>query len=178
MGNRDFGRGGGEGQTWTKKANFGCPVSLKIKNCLFLLKCLWWKFHQNWTVFEGVRTQELPKKSHFLDAELVRKPLNVMLIKLTRIIFIKSFTWQNFRVWLIGCQRAYAKSILEWAIKSAFWLNSYEHSDSSNNHNICYALPHIESLVKILYKLDLIWRNNPWKKITKVGQKKMLLALC
>ena len=82
----DFGHlQGGRGQSWTKKANFGCPVSVKIENfqrlfkrCLFLLNYyLWWKFQQNWTVFEGVRTQKLPKKSHFMDAESVRKALKI-----------------------------------------------------------------------------------------------------
>ena len=75
--------GWGEGQSWTKKANFGCPVSVKIENfqrlfklCLFLLYYyLWWKFQQNWTVFEGVRTQKLPIKGYFMDAESVRKAL-------------------------------------------------------------------------------------------------------
>ena len=76
---------GGRGQSWTKKANFGCPVSVKIENfqrllkrCLLLLNHYFWlKFQQNWTVFEGLRTQKLPKKGHFMDAESVRKALKM-----------------------------------------------------------------------------------------------------
>ena len=173
--------GGGGGQSWTKKANFGFPVSIKIENfqtlfkhCLFLLNYyLWWKFQQNWTVFEGERTQKLPQKDNFMDAESVRKGLKNF--NLTNYECYTNKTYQDYlhkifnlvKIWGIGCKRAYTKSILEWAIKSASWLNFYEHSGSSNNHNICYALPHIESLAKILYKLNLIWRSNPWKNHPK-----------
>ena len=96
-GNRGWG-----GQSWTKKANFGCPVSVKIENferlfkrCLFLLNYYpWWRFQQNWTVFEGVTTQKLPKKDHFMDADTVRKALKIF--NLTNYECYIDKTYQNY----------------------------------------------------------------------------------
>ena len=143
-----------------------------IKRFLFLLNYyLWRKFQQNWTVFEGIRIPKLPKKG----PESVRKALKIF--NLTNHECYTDKTYQDYlhktfnlvKTWGVThwMKRTYTKSIFEWAIKSAFWLNLYEHSDSSNNHNICYALSHIESLVKSLHKLDLIWRSNPWKNHPK-----------
>ena len=83
----------------------------------------------------GVRTQKSPKKGHFVDAESVRKTLeifdltttNAMLMKLTTIMYLH-------------------ESVNRKAIRvknSFFWLNL------------------IASLVKILYKLDDIWGSIP-----------------
>ena len=90
-----------------------------------------------------VRTQQLPKKGHFMNTESVRKYLKIF--NLTKDECHTDKTYHNYlhKIFNFGCKRAYTKGILEWAIKSAFWLNFYEHSDSSNNHTICYALPHI-----------------------------------
>ena len=79
----DGGRGGGVGgskldqksKLWVSRFHKNWKFS-EIIQTLFLLNCyLWWKFQQNWTVFEGERTQKLPQKDHFMDAESVRKGL-------------------------------------------------------------------------------------------------------
>ena len=85
----------------------------------------------------GVRVQKSPKKSYFVDTELVRKTLeifnlmtaNTILMKLTTIMYPhESVNWKVLR-----------------ARNSFFWLNL------------------ITSLVKLLNKLDDVWGSIPWK---------------
>ena len=93
---------GGWDQSWTKKANFGCHVSVKIKifqrlfkRCLFLLNnYLWWKLQQNWTIFEGVRIHKLCQRRHFMDAESVSK--NLKIFNLTNYKCYTDKTYQDY----------------------------------------------------------------------------------
>ena len=66
-----------------------------LKHSFYLLEYyLWWKCWRNWTIFGGARTQNPPKRTHFMNAELVSKTLkifnfttrNTIVIKLTRIM--------------------------------------------------------------------------------------------
>ena len=49
------------------------------------------------------------------------------------------------------------------ARNSDFWLNFQEFLDYIKNRHICHGLPRIASLVKLLDKLDHMWRIIPWK---------------
>ena len=68
-----------------------------FKQCCFLLEYyLWSEVRQYWTIFGGVRTQQYPKKGHFVDSESIRKTLkifylittNATLMKLTTIMYL------------------------------------------------------------------------------------------
>ena len=130
-----------------------------FKQCFCLLEYyLWREFRQYWTIFVGVRAQKPSKKSHFMDAESIRKTLktfdstttNAILMKLTTIIYL---------------QMSVNRKPLR-ARNSGFWCNVYEFLDYIKNHHICHALPCVASLVKFLYKFH--------EKPAKIGPKWLL----
>ena len=104
------------------KAETVRPFSVKtrifqkiFKQCCFLLEYyLWSEVRQYWTIFGGVRTQQHPKKGHFVDSESIRKTLkifnltttNATLMKLTTIMYLhecvnrKALRSRNSVFWL------------------------------------------------------------------------------
>ena len=127
----DFGHLQGEtgGQSWTKSANFGSvSFSLKLKSFKLFKQCfclleyyLWWKLRQYWTTFEGARAQKPPKKSHFKDAESVRRTLETFNLTTTNAILMKC----NTVIYLHGSVNQ--KPLR--ARNSVFWRNVYEFLD-------------------------------------------------
>ena len=130
-----------------------------FKQCCYLLEYyLWWEFRQYWTIFGEVRTQKLPKKSHFGNVESTRKTLkyfnltiaNALLMKLTTIMFLhESVNWKPLR-----------------ARNSVFWRNVFEFLDYIKNRHICHTIPFVASLVKYLYKFH--------EKPPRIGRKWLL----
>ena len=85
----------------------------------------------------GVKAQKPPKKDYFLDAELVRKILEIFILTTTNGILMKLATIMYVH-----------ESVNRKALRARnsfffFWLNL------------------IASLVKFLYKLDDIWGSIP-----------------
>ena len=113
-----------------------------LKHCFSLLEYyLWWKFNQNRTIFGGVRVTKPPKLGHYMDAGSVQKTLKIYNLTITHAILIKLTTIMY--------------------LHATFHLT--KNWDYIKSPNICDAVPCNALLVKIWYKLDLIWVSNPWK---------------
>ena len=57
-----------------------------FRHCVCLIgENLWSKFQQGWTIFGGVRA---PKRSYFMDAELIQKSLKIVNFTTTNAILI------------------------------------------------------------------------------------------
>ena len=106
----------------------------------------------------GVRAQKSPRKSHFMDAELVRKTLKLFNLTNTNAILMKPTTITYFY-----------KSVNQNPLRarnSVFWCNVYGFLEYRKNCHISHALPHVASLVKFLHNFH--------EKPAKIGAKSLL----
>ena len=102
--------------------------------------------------FWGVRAQKTPKKGHFVDAELERKTLKIFNLTTANVILMKLTT-------IIYLHEIFVNRKALRARNSVFWLNFLEFLEYIKNRHKCHALLCIASLVKLLDKLDHIWRS-------------------
>ena len=97
----------------------------------------------------GVSAQKPPKEGYFVEAESVRKNLEILNLTTTGAVLMKLTT-------IMYLHESVNRKALR-ARNSFFWLNL------------------IASLVKLLYKLDYIWGSIPWK--TTKNRFKMIATL-
>ena len=136
-----------------KNPNFAEPY-----NTVFLYFITTFAKSDNTWGFGGVRAQKLSKKYHFMDAESVRKTLEILTnhkcyTDVTYHDYVPS--WGDQFCKKLGCNSIRRiRNLLKW-----------------NRKPLRHVLPCIASLVKTLYKQDLIWGSNPWKS-TQNGLKR------
>ena len=159
---------------WSLKKRIKTLVTCSFRNNLNFPKIFETLFFYPWilpqilarlTIFGGVRAQENPKIFQFMDAASPQKHLkiyklattNAIKMKLTTIvIFMRPFIWKK----KIGRGRAWPRNLWKKTKESFFGLIIWNFQDSIKNRIICHTLLCTASLVKILYKSDLIWGCN------------------